>query len=210
MIKNNIRAILDREGIRHPSGQPGWNRRARTRLTEMSAAWPAADRTDLWRGMLGAELKALDHVRSLIGEVEAELERRAAADDRVALLRTIPGVGPRLAETVVAVIDDPKRFKNGKQVSAYAGLVPRQFESGTVSRQGRITRTGNPLLRSLLVEVAWLMRRHNGWLREVFERIRRGSKTRSKIAAVATARRLLVICWAMLRDGKAWRPPMTS
>ena len=135
-----------------------------------------------------------------------DLALAVAAGDKAAIARS-PGVGPRLAETVVAVIDDPKRFKNAKQVGAYAGLVPRQIESGTMTRTGRITGRGNKLLRGLLVEVAWLMRRYNGHLRNVFDRVCRGSRTRKKIAVVATARRLLVICWAMLRDGTRWRNP---
>jgi transposase len=42
-------------------------------------------------------------------------------------LQTIPGVGPRLGELVVAVIADPHRFKNVRQVSSYAGLTPRRY-----------------------------------------------------------------------------------
>ena len=49
--------------------------------------------------------------------------------------------------------------------------------------------------------------RHNGWMLEVHERVRRGSKTRKKIAIVAVARRLLIRCWAMLRDERNWSPP---
>lgn len=153
------------------------------------------------------ELQALDQIQQLIDPVEQKLEVLAQADTRVARLRTIPGVGPRLAEVVVAMIDDPKRFKNAKQVGAYAGLVPKQYESGTMSRQGRITGQGNKLLRALLVEVSWLMRRHNSHFRAVFDRVCRQSKTRRKIAAIAVARRLLICCWAMLRDGNDWRAP---
>jgi transposase len=108
---------------------------------------------------------------------------------------------------VVAVIDDAKRFKNAKQVGAYAGLTPTQFESGTMSRQGGISGRGNKLLRALLVQVSWLARRSNGKISAIFEEVCRGSKTRRKIAVIATARRLLVICWAMLRDGTTWREP---
>jgi len=53
----------------------------------------------------------------------------------------------------------------------------------------------------------WLGLRYNPWMREVYERVRRGSKTRKKIAIVAVARRLLIRCWAMLRDGPNWSPP---
>ena len=89
-------------------------------------------------------------------------------------------------------------------------LHPRQYESGTMSRQGRITGRGNPLLRALLVEVAWLMRRYNPALKSIFDRVCGQSKARRKIAAVATARRLLLICWAMLRDGTDWREPAVT
>lgn len=72
------------------------------------------------------ELEALGQVCGLVKRVEAKLEMLAQAVARVAQLRTIPGVGPRLSERVVAMIDDPHRFKNAKQVGAYAGLVPKQ------------------------------------------------------------------------------------
>ena len=123
---------------------------------------------------------------------------------QVQLLQTIPGVGPRLAEAVVAYIDDPKRFKNGKQVGSYFGLTPRQFQSGSMDRSGGISGMGNALVRTLLVEVSWLGLRHNPWMRAIYERVMRGTKSRKKIAIVAVARRLLVVCWAMLRDNRRW------
>lgn len=206
-IKNHIRAVLDCQGLTMPSGKNGWTDKSIAGLRLMSRPLGQAGPDELWRGQLHIELEALEQVQGLIDRVEAKLQAIAEADGRVQRLQTIPGVGPRLSELVVAVLDDPHRFKNGKQVGAYAGLVPRQYESGTMSRQGRITGRGNPLLRALLVEVAWLMRRYNPALASIFERVCGPSKTRRKIAAVATARRLLVICWAMLRDGTTWREP---
>lgn len=58
-----------------------------------------------------------------------------------------------------------------------------------------------------MVQVAWLARRSNGKISAIFEEVCRGNKTRRKIAVIATARRLLVICCAMLRDGTTWREP---
>jgi len=205
-IKNNIRAILDRQGLRHPSGKSGWTKRARAELAQMACPLSACDADQLWRGQLWIELQALEQIEGLIEPVESKLQALADADDRVAQLRTIPGVGPRLSELVVAVIDDPKRFNNGKQVASYVGLCPKQYESGTMSRSGRITGQGHRLLRSLLVEVGWLMRRYNPWLNAVFERVSRGSQNRRKVAVIAVARRLIVTCWAMLRDGTTWQP----
>ena len=209
-IKNSIRAILDREGLSMPGGKNGWTKKSVNALRLLARPVLETNSDDLWRGQLHVELQALDQLQVLTDQVEKKLAVLAYQDTRVRQLRTIPGVGPRLAELVVATIDDPHRFKNGKQVGSYAGLTPRQYESGTMSRQGKISGQGNKLLRALLVEVSWLMRRYNGYLRDVFDRVCRGSKTRRKIAVVATARRLMVICWAMLRDGTRWREPATT
>jgi transposase len=75
-----------------------------------------------------------------------------------------------------------------------------------MTRQGRISCQGNRLLRALLVEVSWLMRRWNDQFWKIFQNVSKGSKQRRKAAIVAVARRLLVTCWAMLRDNKPWRP----
>jgi transposase len=206
-IKNHIRSILDRQGRLLPGGKSGWTDKTLVGLKREARTLKDAGVEDLWRFELHLELEALQQVQALILQVEEKLESLSKVDERVQRLQTIPGVGPRLAEVVVATIDDPKRFKNAKQVGAYAGLTPKQFESGTMSRQGGISGRGNKLLRALLVEVSWLMRRYNSHMSGIFEQVCRGSKTRRKIAVVATARRLLVICWAMLRDGTSWRVP---
>jgi len=206
-IKNSIRGILDRQGIRWPSGRGGWTREAMRLLQQHAQPIEDVDTDNLWRGQLHVELQALQMEEKLIQQVECKLDALASEDHRAKLLQTIPGVGPRLAELMAAVIDDPKRFKNGKQVGAYAGLVPKQYESGTMQRQGRITGQGNRLLRAMLVEVGWLMRRYNAHFRRVFDHVCRGCKARRKVAVIAVARRLLVCAWAMLRDGTRWRAP---
>src|SRR5262249_32821980 len=137
--------------------------------------------------------------------VVAKLDALGAANHNVRLLQTISGVGPRLAEAVVTMFDDPHRFRRGACVSAYIGMVPKQWDSGETERWGHITRHGNPLLRSLLVEVSWCALRHNPWARETYQRISGGKKSRKKIAIVAVGRKLLVRCWAMLRDQTEWR-----
>ena len=113
-----------------------------------------------------------------------------------------------MSELVVAVIDDPHRFKNAREVSAYAGLTPRRYQSGEMDRSGRISKAGCGKLRKLLLEIAWGMLRHNAHGRAVFNRISKGQKSRRKQAAVALARRVLCWCWAMLRDGTDWKEPM--
>ena len=205
-IKNHIRSVLDRQGLTMTRGHKGWNRESVAALRQQAKPLSDADSQDLWRCERALALVGFEQVNTRIGQVEEKLEALAkqptgasAADD--------PWGGPRLSELIVATIDDPKRFANAKQVGAYAGRVPRLFESGTMHRQGRITGRGNKLLRALLVEVSWLMQRYNPWLKDVYERVCRGSKSRRKIAVIACARRLLIRCWAMLRDGTDWRMP---
>ena len=84
--------------------------------------------------------------------------------------------------------------------------MPRQYQSGETDRNGRITKRGNPLARTILVECAWASLRYNPWAKAVYERISGKQKTRKKKAAVALARKIAVLAWAMLRDEKDWEP----
>ena len=162
---------------------------------------------ELWTGHLWMELQSLDRLMEQIEMLDKKLNELGEADHRVIRLQTIPGVGPRLSELVVAVIDDPQRFQNAREVGAYAGLTPRRYQSGTMDRSGRISKQGCGKLRKLLLEIAWGMLQHNAHGRSIFARISKGQKSRRKQAAVALARRVLCWCWAMLRDGTDWRQP---
>jgi transposase len=202
--QNRVRSVLVGQGLPAPRGHRAWTAAG---LDEIAAhAKPLTDcgPEELWRGLLGLALADYRHAAARVAEAEAKLDALAAADAGVRLLRTAPGVGPRTAEAVVAHLHDPRRFRTGKQVSAYGGLVPRQYQSGESDRRGRITRRGPAVLRKLLVECAWCCLRYNAWARGVYQRLSRG-KARRKQAVVALARRLLVRLWAMLRDGSAWR-----
>src|SRR4029077_17611304 len=101
-------------------------------------------------------------------------------------------------------------FENGKQVSAYSGLVPRQHQSGEMDRRGRISKRGPAILRKMLVECAWCTLRYNAWARGIYQRLTGGGQRRKKQAIVALARKILVRCGAMLPAGKPWRDPQTG
>jgi transposase len=207
-IKNSIRSIFERRGESVPSGHKAWTVQGLQWLGSQALAMDQCKTLELWRGQLCEELEQLEALAKNIASVEKKLDELAAADERVKQLRTAPCVGPRLAETVVAVMDDPMRFKTAKQVGCYAGLTPRQWQSGQMLREGHISLMGNPLLRAMLVEVSWLGVRTNDWMKRVYESVRRGSDKRKKIAIVAVARRLLIALWAMLRDGACWHEPL--
>lgn len=139
-----------------------------------------------------------------IADVESRLDREAEANAAVIRLRTIPGVGARTAEVVASHLGDPHRFKSADQVSAYAGLVPKQYQSGQTDRRGRISKRGSRLLRAALVEGAWCCVRYNAWAAARFKQLTARGLSRKK-AVIALARKLLVLCWAMLRRGEDWQ-----
>lgn len=203
-IKNHVRDLLLREGKMLPKGQKCWTRGGVATLEAMARSFDKLDADELWRGELALELGQLREMQQQIDVLEEKLNAMGEADERVQLLRTIPGVGPRLSEAIVALLDDPGRFRKAGEVSAYIGMVPKQLDSGETERRGRITRQGSRLVRSLLVEVAWAGLRYNPWVRENYQRISGGKKSRKKVAIVAVGRKLLVRCWAMLRDNKPW------
>ena len=206
-VKNHIRDLLVSEGQILPRGARCWTQLGLAHLAALAKDFSELEMHELWRGQLKMELRQLQTLQGEIDQVEEKLDTLAKADPRVALLRTIPGVGPRLSEAIVALLDRPERFHKAREVSAYVGMVPKELDSGETVRRGRITKHGSRLVRSLLVEVAWAGLRYNSWVRETFQRISGGKKSRRKIAIVAVGRQLLVRCWAMLRDGTIWQPP---
>jgi transposase len=203
--KNTIRAWFVNHGITIDSGDKAWHT-GRERINSFRKPLAQCGADELWKGELDIELTILDSLTQQMDIVVKRLEEIGKSDPRIIRLRTIPGVGPRTAEILVACIDDPHRFQNGRQVSAYFGLVPRQYQSGETDRNGRITKRGNPLARTILVECAWASLRYNPWAKGVYERICGKQKTRKKKAGIALARKIAVIAWAMLRDERDWDP----
>lgn len=203
-LQNHVRAMLLAQGLWMARGHRAWTAEGLASLAALHTPAEGAQPT-LWQRELGLALATLQHLLERTAEAEGRLDALARANPRVKLLETIPGIGTRTAEVIVAFLDDPHRFTNGRQVAAYAGLVPRQYQSGESDRRGRITRHGCGLLRKMLVEAAWLACRYNDWARQTVHRLSRGQKKRRKQAVVALARKLLVRCWAMLRDNTCWR-----
>lgn len=205
--KNRIRSIFDRQGETWPAGKSGWTQAALRELKSWTRPLAECDQQNLWRGMLGEELCALEQTRARLEQVGAKLDQLAQASDRVRRLTTIPGVGNRTAEIAVAMLDDSKRFKNVSQVGAYTGLTPRRCQLGQMDRQLGISYAGSKLLRKMLVQSAWVGQQTNPWMQETFARLSGGKPDRRKKAIVGLARKLFVRMWAMDRDEKDWNGP---
>lgn len=197
VFKNRIRAVLRGNALACPVRHP-WSKKGRAWLAGLDLG--VGDRLTL-----DLSLMELTHLTAQVRRVEAELDRIAASHPGVALLMTIPGVGPRTAEAVVAYIDDVRRFTRVRQVGSYFGLVPRQDQSGSVNRLGHITRDGPATVRKLLVEASLMALRHSPTIKARFDRLVGDDPGRRKIAVVATAHYLLRVMTAMLRSGEVWR-----
>lgn len=222
-LKNQIKGLLRGLHIEPPKGL--WSRKGMKWLKELGQEQaqreqaqkehaqkdqapdqaPAAKLSGmdaLRRDLLSEELS---EINGKIKRVEIELAKIAEKHPGVQLLMTIPGVGIRTAEAVVAYVDDINRFSRMKQLGTYFGLVPCQDASASVNRLGHITREGPATVRKMLCEAGWQCVRRSKKVRGWFDRIVGNDPDRRKIANVAVARKLIVVMGAMLRSGEAWR-----
>lgn len=165
------------------------------------------DKTDL-RLPKAARL-ALMEVASQIDALKAQIEKLEQAivatvrrDDDARRLITIPGVGAIIAASVRALVPDPGGFKSGRHFAAWLGLTPKPHSSGGKERLGRISKMGNPVLRSLLVVGATAVLRHargnpnaSRWITTLLAR------RPYKVVAVALANKMARIIWALLVKG---------
>jgi transposase len=185
-----IRALLRQEGYRLP---PSSSRRVPARLAALALPLRLQE-------TLAPLARMIDTLTTEIAGVDAGLATCAQADPIVERLQSVPGVGPVVALTFRAFVDDVGRFGSAAQVSAAIGLVPREDSSAERRHRGHITKAGPRELRSLLVQAAWACWRSkaSGTLRAWVERLagRRGKR----IAVVALARRLSRILFAVWRD----------
>jgi transposase len=197
-IKNGLRSLLRGLGIAMPRGL--WTKKGLAWLgsVELAGALAEVQREQM--------LEDLDRLNGQIHRLERVLDRIGKSHEGVALLRTIPGVGPRTAEAVMAYIGDPRRFGRSKSIGAYFGMVPSQDASGSVNRLGHITREGPATVRRLLTEATWQAIRRDARVKAYHDRLMHGRADRRKIALVGTAHYLLRTMLAMLRTGEVWRP----
>lgn len=205
-LKNQIKALLRGLNIAVPQDLC----RLRSLWSRKGIAWlRQLDETQLLRGVdaLRRDLmtEELLEVNGKIKRVEIELGKIAARHPGVQLLMTIPGVGIRTAESVMAYIDDINRFERMSSLGVYFGLTPCQDASAAVNRLGHITREGPATARQMLCEAAWQGIRRSKRIRGWFDRIVGNDPDRRKIALVAVARKMVVVMGAMLRSGEVWR-----
>jgi transposase len=189
-IMNQLQALAMNEGQRRKKKL--WSEAGRAQLEKLPlATWASRRRQDL--------LELLDRMTPTIEELTAVVGQEARKRPDVLRLMTHPGVGPLTALAFVLIIGTPERFKCGKQIGSYVGLIPSEDSSAGHQRLGHITKQGSSLLRFLLGEAAQAAARCDAdWRRRYMHLAMRRQRN---IAKVAMARRLAVRLYWMWRNG---------
>jgi transposase len=194
-LKNRIHAVLAHGLIAVPDGEL-FSGKGRAWLAQ--AELPARART-----LIDSDLRLLSACEAELATLDATLVQEAHAEPRVRLLMTLPGVDYTVALALIAVLGDSARFPDGDHAAAYLGLVPSTHQSGEHCYHGPITKQGNRRARWLLIQAAQHVASHPGPLGVFFRRLLK--KKNRNLAVVATARKLVVIAWQMLKENEPYR-----
>lgn len=176
-------------------------------IEDPNASLPESARTVL--AVLVCSYRALD---AQIGELDAEIARRAKADPVARRLMTVPGVGPVAATAITALVAAPEGFRAGRDFAAWLGLVPVQRSSGGKERLGAVSKRGERTIRRLLIlgasaVVRWASQRGapaGSWLAGMLARKPR------MLVTVALANKTARIVWALLVKGGVYRAPAVA
>ncbi|MBI5860879.1 MAG: IS110 family transposase [Rugosibacter sp.] len=159
------------------------------------------------RQCIGDLLAHADALDARIDEYDRIIAKAARDDARSKRLMERPGIGPISASALLASIGGGHDFKNGRQVAAWIGLTPGQYSSGGKARLGRITKAGDPYLRSLLVMGARAVLAGLGDKQDGFSRWARSLQERRGYwkAVIAIAAKNARLAWAVLKYGEEFR-----
>jgi transposase len=198
-VKNQLHAIALNEGVQRRSRL--WSKAGRAQLESFALApWTARRRHDL--------LALLDQLTPQIAELSQAVELEAQRRPEVQRLLTHPGVGPITALAFVLVLGTPDRFRCGKQVGSYLGLIPCEDSSAGKQRRGHLSKQGNTLLRYLLVEAAQAAVRCDPEWRRRFLHL--AMRRQRNIAIAAMARKLAVSLYWLWRQAEDAAAPQSG
>ena len=204
---NALRGHMGEFGLVAPQGA------AQAKGLVALVADPDAPLPDAARSALHALASALDRLEVEIRSLEAEIVRRARANEVARRLMTIPGVGPFIATALVALAPPPETFRRGRDFAAWLGLTPRQHSTGGKQRLGATTKMGERSLRRLLIIGANSVVIKRGvhkatqpgtWLGGLLAR------KPPMLVRVALANKMARIVWALMAKGGVYRAPAVA
>jgi len=192
-VKNQLQHLALNQGVRRKRRL--WSVQGRAVLEQLPLqGWTARRRSDL--------LAMLDRLEEQVGELDRAVRTEAEQRPEVRLLMTHPGVGAVVGLAYVLTIGPTTRFPRGKQVASYLGLIPKERSSGGRQNFGPISKQGNTMMRTLLVEAAQTAARFDEELRRDYGRLK--ARKHSALAKVMVARKLAVRMYWMLRENKPY------
>lgn len=195
-VKNQLQHVALNEGLQKK--RQLWTKQGRQWLEQLRLPpWTQRRREDL--------LQLLDELDGKVRELDQAVAEAARQDARVQLLRTHPGVGPITGLAFVLVVGDITRFPRSKKLTSYLGLIPSEASSGARRRLGAISKQGNTLLRTLLVEAGQSAARCDPELGRAYQRLCR-KKQHTGTAKVMVARKLAVRLYWMLKSQQPYAP----
>jgi len=209
LINERIRHVNRIKGLLFGQGVSGYEplRRDRRKCLEALVTGDGRQLPPALKSQISRELSRIELLVEQIGEVEkardAMLIAAEASSQAPALLRNLKGIGPEFA-AVLWSEGLSRSFENRRQVAAYAGLAPTPWQSGQIAHDQGVSKSGNPRLRTTLIQVAWLWVRHQPdsalslWFKE---RVMQNEGRYKKPAIVALARKLLVAFWKYVNAG---------
>lgn len=191
-LKNQVQAILARNLLPRCPASDLFGHKGRAWL----AGQPLPD-DERWA--VGSLLRQLDFAGEELRQIDAHLARVALDDADILRMMTIPGVDMPVAVAIKATVGDFSRFPSPNKLVSYVGLDPRVRQSGGLpATHGHISKQGRAWARGMLVEAAWVAAKAPGPLRGFNDRVK--ARRGWQIATVATARKLLIICWHLIHD----------
>lgn len=150
------------------------------------------------------ELKLIENYALCIEELDRRMAELSWGHEQIELLMSVPGINYYSAFVVMAEIGTIERFSSAKQLTSYAGLCPSVSQSGkSATRHGSITRAGRSRLRWIMVECGHVAGRYSSKLERLKWRVKKRSGV-TNIATVAVARKLLELCYHILKSGKPY------
>jgi transposase len=155
------------------------------------------------RKVLDEDLKLYEGIEQCITESNSLVKELARGDQRVELLRTIPGIGEFFSVLIAYEVDDIRRFATEKKFFSYIGIIPSTFSSGGRTFHGRLIKQGNKYLRWSIVEAIWPAIEKDPELRAYYEKIK--VKKGPNPAKIATARRLATIIYRVLYQKRPYK-----
>lgn len=162
------------------------------------------------RRVVRTHLRLARTLGSVIRSLDRQIDRLGAQEPAVALLQTLPGIGPYRGLLLAVEILPVERFPSASHLVSYSGLAPRTRSSGGKTRHGSIPKGANRWVRGALVQAVVAHRKHapESPLSRYYDRQK--ERVGWQTARVATARKLCRIIHRMLQSGEGWRPPTTE